>query len=136
MQTYIMKKEDEIVNLRNELKDAISNQQIQQVQVDNSRITDLESQLKALSEDNESLVAQRKTLAKTKDSLAKEFERFIRDYDAQKVDFQQNIERLSAANARVTQQMEEGELDREALRREKGTLEEEVGLCRQRVKEA
>jgi hypothetical protein len=29
MQTYIMKKEDEIVSLRNELKDAISNQQIQ-----------------------------------------------------------------------------------------------------------
>jgi chromosome segregation ATPase len=48
-------------------------------------------------------VAQRKTLAKSKDSLAKDFEKFIRDYDAQKVDFQQNIERLSAANARVTQ---------------------------------
>ena len=51
------------------------------MQVDNTRITDLESQLKALSEDNESLVAQRKTLAKAKDSLAKDFERFIRDYD-------------------------------------------------------
>ena len=81
-------------------------------------------------------MAQRKTLAKSKDSLAKDFEKFIRDYDAQKVDFQQNIERLSAANARVTQQMEEGEVEREALRRDKVKLEEEVDRCRQRLKEA
>jgi chromosome segregation ATPase len=32
--------------------------------------------------------------------------------------------------------MEEGEVDREALRREKAALEEEVGMCKQRVKEA
>ena len=32
--------------------------------------------------------------------------------------------------------MEEGETEREALRREKAALEEEVGRCRQRVSEA
>jgi hypothetical protein len=32
--------------------------------------------------------------------------------------------------------MEEGEVEREALRKEKVTLEEEVGMCRQRVQEA
>jgi hypothetical protein len=48
MQTYIIKKEDEIVNIRNELKENINNQQIKLIQVDNTRITDLESQLKLL----------------------------------------------------------------------------------------
>ena len=43
-----MKKEDEIVNIRNELKETINNQQTILIQVDNTRITDLESQLKLL----------------------------------------------------------------------------------------
>ena len=57
MQTFIMKKEDEIIALKHELKEKISNQNEKQIDNDNSRVAELESQVRKLQEENESLVA-------------------------------------------------------------------------------
>ena len=64
----------------------------------------MQQQIKELSEENESLLAQRKTISKSKESVTKDLEKLMKEFDIQKADYQANLDRLTQANHRIVEQ--------------------------------